>query len=346
MITQNNNLMRFNNCDYRGLAHEWAYNHKQDLRTGCSRMHTRGNTCYSYSTAIAYKIIDRRVLLIARERFSNTTYKQKCILENAFSHWNIIEISSDNIPKQDGFLDSCIEREVQECFNTMQDLLENCKKNKQGILAKAKDRETFCRRLATLRKLMVYLPYHISDNTFKKYEECSEYCEKLREYNNARIERSRQAYTKRAKKDVEERIKRNKLLQTALENYNHSGSSSYKLYSFIIDKYSIDITERKQLIENFFDLDSMWDYREFYSYIWRVGVAVKTTQSVIVPWKDVELLLKLWKAGKPILGKTVGQYIVLAVNDKYVQVGCHKIPVVNLNAIYEEEIKCVELNAI
>lgn len=52
--------IRFNNCAYGELAHEWAYNHKNDLRTGCDRMHTEGNTCYSYSTAVAYKIVESR----------------------------------------------------------------------------------------------------------------------------------------------------------------------------------------------------------------------------------------------------------------------------------------------
>lgn len=330
--------MRFRNSGYNGLAHEWAYNHERDLRTGCDRMHTRGNTCYSYSTAIAYKIVDKRVLLIARERFSNTTYKQKSELEYAFSHWNIIRVSNNNIPEQDCFLDICIKREIQDCFDLMQDLLEKGKKNKQGILAKASDRETFCSRLATVRELMAYLPYNISDNEFKKFEECTEYCSKLCDYDTARLERLEIARAERERKSLEEQRLRNEELSKALEDFNQSGSTSYKRYSAIVDKYLVNNAIRKNMFESFFHLDSIQDYREGYSYIWRVDDIVKTTQYITVPWRDVEMLLRLWKAGKPILGKTAGRYVVLAVNNKYVQVGCHKIPVANLNAIYEEEI--------
>lgn len=330
--------MRFNNCDYNGLAHEWVYNHERDLRTGCDRMHTRGNTCYSYSTAIAYKIVDRRILLIAREGFSNTTRKQKGRLESAFSFWNIIEVSADNIPEQDEFLDSYIKRELRECLDTMQYLLDNCKKNKQGILVRASDRETFVDRCRTIRKWCAYADWEITDELFNKYADYSEYSEKLYEYDMARRERLEQTRVERERRAAEERIKRNEELQAALYEFNQSGSKSYKKYSAILEKYNISCYFRKQMIESFFGLNTLQDYKENYSYIWRADDVVKTTQYITVPWRDVELLLKLWKAGKPILGKTAGQYTVLSVNDKYVQVGCHKIPAANLNAVYEEEI--------
>lgn len=60
-------------------------------------------------------------------------------------------------------------------------------------------------------------------------------------------------------------------------------------------------------LEEYFDVDGS------YSFIWRMGDDVKTSQYITVPWSDVQLLLKLWKAGKPILGKQAGQYTVLSV---------------------------------
>lgn len=331
--------MRFNNCDYNGLAHEWAYNHERDLRTGCDRMHTRGNTCYSYSTAIAYKIVDKRILLISREGFSQTTHKQKSRLKSAFSFWNIIEVSAHNIPEQDAFLDSCIKRELQECFCTMQYLLDKCKKNKQGILVRASDREEFVDRFNTIKEWCAFADYNLNEKDLDKYAEYSEYSKKLCEYDKDRREHLEQARKERERKATEERIKRNKELQAALEEFNKSGSKSYKKYSAILEKYNMSCYSRKEMIESFFGLNTVQDYRDNYSYIWRVDDIVKTSQCITVPWRDVELLLKLWKAGKPILGKTAGCYPVLSVNDKYVQVGCHKIPVANLNAIYEEEVK-------
>ena len=329
--------MRFNNCDYNGLAHAWAYNHERDLRTGCDRMHTRGNTCYSYGTAIAYKIVDKHVLLLAREGFSNTTRKQKSKLRSAFTHWKIIEVSSDNIPTQDCFLDRYIEDEVNDCFCLMKDLLNNYKKNKQGILAKASDRETFCSRLATLRELSEHLSYSFSDKVFKKYEEYSGYCAKLRAYDVGRLERLEQARRERARKEFEERVKRN---EAAMHLFHQELGCAVKDTKFqkLINAFTKSCLPQHlslHILQEYFNVD------DSYSFIWRIGDDVKTSQFITVPWSDVELLLKLWKAGKPILGKNAGRYTVLAVNNDYVQVGCHKIPVANLNAIYEEEIKCL-----
>lgn len=331
--------MRFNNCDYNGLAHEWAYNHERDLRTGCDRMHTRGNTLYSYSTAIAYKIADKQVLLLAREGFSVTTQKQKRAIRRAFGHWNIIEVNSDNIPEYDMSLERLLKKEVEECKHRLNYMLKNTRKNKQGVFARFEDRHDFCGYVATLRGLSCVFGKQFYNTRTKSYFKFDEYVIKLEEYQSNIVERREQSREEREKRRREEAIKRNEALTAALEDFKKRGSTSYKEYSTILEKHNMFFPYRKDCIASFFNLTSIEDYHKMYSYIWRVEDTVITTQNVIVPWSDVALLLKLWKAGKPILGKQAGQYTVLAVNDDYVQVGCHRIPVANLNAIYEEEIQ-------
>lgn len=333
--------MRFNNGDYNGLAHAWAYNHERDLRTGCDRMHTSDNTLYSYGTAIAYKIVDKHVLLLAREGFSNTTRNQKCVLRRAFVHWTVIEVNSDNIPKYDMCLERLLKKEVEECKEHLKDMLKNIKRNKQGVFALAKDREEFCEYVRTLNELSTCVNHSLYNTKTKWNSFILEYSLKLRKYDSDMFNRREQARKEREEKRRVEAIKRQEELKNTLQAFTDSGSTSYKEYSAILEKYSVAEHYRKSMIENFFKLNTVEDYQKGYSYIWKAGDIVKTTQYIQVPWRDVELLLRLWKAGKPILGKNAGSYTVLAVNNDYVQVGCHKIPVANLNAIYEEEIKCL-----
>lgn len=326
--------IRFNNCAYGELAHEWAYNHENDLRTRCDRMHTEGNTCYSYSTAVAYKIVDKQVLLMSRYRYSVTTNKQMSKLWSAFSHWYIIEVGSDNIPECDEALDRLLKREVKECKECIVDMLKNTKKNKQGVFALAEDRKKFCEYVRTLNELSMYVNHSLYNTKTKWNAFILEYSHKLRRYASEMFKRREEARKERERTAAEELAKR---CDAAVKLFNQELGCAVKdaKYSKLIDammKASLPKMLSLVTLGEYFNVD------DSYSFIWRMGDDVKTSQYVTVPWRDVELLLRLWKAGKPILGKQVGRYTVLSVNDDYVQVGCHRIPVANLNALYREEI--------
>ncbi len=58
-----------------------------------------------------------------------------------------------------------------------------------------------------------------------------------------------------------------------------------------------------------------------------------TTQRVHVSLDEVRPLLKAWKHGHNIVGAKCGMYTVLANNDKMVKIGCHNIPVANIQAL-------------
>ena len=333
-IQRRTNMTKPMRCSNNEFAHEWAYNHERDLRTNCGNMHTRGNTCYSYSTAIAYKIIDKNVLLLAREGFSNTTRKQKCLLRRAFAHWHIIEVGSDNIPECDEALDRLLKREVKECKECIVDMLKNTKKNKQGVFALAEDRQKFCEYVRTLNELSMYVNHSLYNTKTKWNAFILEYSHKLRRYASEMFKRREEARKERERKAAEELAKR---CDAAVKLFNQELGCAVKdaKYSKLIDammKASLPKILSLGTLEEYFDVDGS------YSFVWRMGDDVKTSQYITVPWKAVELLLRLWKAGKPILGKQVGRYTVSSVNDDYVQVGCHRIPVANLNALYREEI--------
>lgn len=69
------------------------------------------------------------------------------------------------------------------------------------------------------------------------------------------------------------------------------------------------------------------------SFCWIDGDFVKTSQQVRVPLNDAARLLTLWKAGKLKHGMTIDRYTVLKVGDDFVKIGCHNLPVKNLEAL-------------
>lgn len=71
-----------------------------------------------------------------------------------------------------------------------------------------------------------------------------------------------------------------------------------------------------------------------------------TSQNVRMDTDEVITALRLWLAGKLKRGMTIGHYTVLEVDDSYVRVGCHKIPVENLKELAKDlEIPDVESDA-
>lgn len=65
------------------------------------------------------------------------------------------------------------------------------------------------------------------------------------------------------------------------------------------------------------------------------GGVVRTTKHVTLPIETIKPLLKMWKHKHNIVGLDCGQFKILANNDKMVKVGCHNIPVGNIQALCE-----------
>lgn len=71
-----------------------------------------------------------------------------------------------------------------------------------------------------------------------------------------------------------------------------------------------------------------------FSYIYIDDDKIKTSRGITQKIDDVKPFFKLWKNGKLKHGLKIDCYTVLEVNQNYVKIGCHKIPVENLNNVY------------
>ena len=112
-------------------------------------------------------------------------------------------------------------------------------------------------------------------------------------------------------------------------------------YSFTLQNNITEITDNKK------DLTAILDPKRQYSFIAydSVNGNIKTSQHIIISIDKAKPFLKLWKVGKLKHGMKIDIYTVLSVTEKYIQVGCHKIPTKNLNYVYDEVFKTEIKNA-
>ena len=129
-----------------------------------------------------------------------------------------------------------------------------------------------------------------------------------------------------AKKAIREAKRREKLEKALAEMTSLSITELAKL---AYQRSSTD-SELKAKIREY--INPNWNY----SFIWLNGENVNTSQGITVNAKEVFTLLQLWKHNKLKHGATISRYTVLEVMPDYVKVGCHKIPVTNLEALYND----------
>lgn len=84
----------------------------------------------------------------------------------------------------------------------------------------------------------------------------------------------------------------------------------------------------RELLEKSFDVE-----RPSFVRVDKENGRVITSQRVSVTIDEVKPLLKLWKHKHNIVGLNLAQFTVLANNDKMVKIGCHNIPVANIQAL-------------
>lgn len=72
-----------------------------------------------------------------------------------------------------------------------------------------------------------------------------------------------------------------------------------------------------------------------YSLIWIEGGEVRTSQGVRMPADTVRAVITRWRKGSLEAGQHVGPYAIRELATDYVQIGCHKIPRANIEALEE-----------
>lgn len=303
------------------LAHEFYYKtHDEECRTRSAWF--KGNRFGSYGTCIGYifKGKDGQKTLLASDSYmSATTAKHLNALTNAcpFSYIRVPFHYGDSF----------------YCYRTQKDVLKRIaelfvnrlesemsakrtytrKPDREYALELLKNMNDFVRitgaRIKGLAKYNKYLSVALSAENIKKA--------------SARVREQAKKQAEKTKKLVE-KFKRDVAKKPMLD--------LIKEYAFDFRHYGKSQAELKahDLFMQMFDVDF---YNPSFVIVDKENDVVKTTQNITMPIKDVLPLLKMWKHKHNIVGLELGQYMVIANNNKYVKIGCHTIPIQNVQAL-------------
>ena len=307
-----------NNYD---MIHSFMYD---SLDSYCSKSwinisYSRGRL-FSYGTCIAQfvkDINDDLILIISDNNFSNTTAKHLSIVRAANPHYNVIYL-----PQAYG----SSEFYAHEVLNRLVSALEyNSKK-----LSRQVNRYDFTHNynmLSNFLQVKHFSPlFDKAKEVLEQYKVLYDACHNQEAINQIKKE-TRQANLEAKKKHKEEL----KQIKTYINEFiNDKGYLAF-IYELFINHKNIFNTGLvpSKVLEAFAD-------NQNYSYCWIDGGYIKTSQRVTVPVNEAKILLHRYVNNKPILGHTVdNRFKVLAVTQDYIKIGCHILPIENINALID-----------
>lgn len=295
----------------RDVAHSFFYDINGRFERRSMTVSYAYGKYWSYATVIAKitrTITGKTVCIISDNNFSATTAKHINELRSA-------------CPFDVVYLPQKIGQQDFNAYDTVKICIDNLEYYSKSKLTQKSNREGFSRYFHMLQNTLELEGF---ENEFEKTEKAlNEYRplfdaindpEKLKEYKQKQQQREKEKQ-QRLKEELKQHIERFDVSELA-----------YLAYS---NQTVVDTDLRNKL------RDYLNPHKEL-SFIWFDNDLVRTSQHITVNRKEVEVLLKLWKKGQLKHGMTISYYTVLEVMENYVKVGCHKIPVSNLDALLNQ----------
>lgn len=302
------------------LAHSFYYQGNDfDDETCYTRSASyRGRVFNSYGTTIGAIVRGKNgnVLLYSDAYMSSTTSKHLSALKNASPFHKLA------CPFDYGHsLFRCTEKEIVRFIKEQFEReLANDKKQKHsytrkehrefstGLLERAKEfAETFGVKIKGLAVYEKYLEKCLNSDNIKAH------LAKIRQASIKKAENQRKKIEKfksdLGKTDYCELVKR------YIANYNWNDKADKEIRDLLVASTGID----------------------YPSFVWvdKDNEVVRTSQHITMPISKVVPLLKLWNSKHNIIGKSIGEYTILANNDTMVKIGCHEIPLDNIKSLYK-----------
>ena len=296
------------------IAHEFFYSDFDSSRNYNNISYSE-NLFYSYYTVIGAVVKSKtgnNILLVSEDSMSSTTGKHIGNLISA------CPFSFLRVPMEYGnhyfSLEACIKRIVHNL---------DCYANSR--LSQKANRQGYINSFNQLQ----YINDYIQDVDSSLIEQYKPLFDLL---NNS--DEVKQLKAKLKEKDRQDRIQAEKELQELLTTYDYFDLIRFVYYNYNstikFDDYSktkaMQNKVRKALSPNN-DLSFVWIENEY---------TVRTSKNIRMNMDIVKTGLKLWKHNKIKHGYKVDFYTVLEVRKDYIQIGCHKIPTENIQALYEK----------
>lgn len=295
----------------RDVAHSFFYDINGKFERRSMTVSYAYNKYWSYATVIA-KIIQtitgKTVCIISDNNFSATTAKHISELRSA-------------CPFDVVYLPQRIGQQDFNAYDTVKICIDNLEYYSKSKLTQKPNREGFSRYFHMLQNTLELEGF---ENEFEKTEKAlNEYGPLFDAINDPKKLKEYKQKQQQREKEKQQRLKEE--LKQHIERFDVS-ELAYLAYS---NQTVVDTDLRNKL------RDYLNPHKEL-SFIWFDNGLVRTSQHITVNRKEVEILLKLWKKGQLKHGMTISHYTVLEVIPNYVKIGCHKIPVSNLDALLNQ----------
>lgn len=314
------------------LAHRFFYNPEaRGEYANCNASfgggwYRRTNDYYSYNTRIASIEKNKHgenVLLISDYKYSKTTAKHLNELRHACPYG------------QDRIIDVPHCEQYERDFGFM-NAMERVAKMDNSMLNRKEFRETFTKIIRMIDKYVEHfgwksLPHECK--LIRKRKSTADKLEYIRQKEIAIANCIEHSEEERAKN----REKRAAALQRKIERLKESTLEQLKLaFSHNVPK---EIRDALKSFKN--DLQTARDEQcRRYSYVWVENTTYcKTSQGVRMDIGIVKRLLKLWGDKCNMIGEQADCYTIVENTNNHIKIGCHIIPMWNVQALYNELMK-------
>ena len=299
------------------VAHEFFYDGDGNFYRSSMTVSYRDNKFYSYATCIGELTKDingNNVCIVSDDTFSSTTAKHLNALKSACPY-DIYYLPTDYGNR---------EFYVNETIKELIDKLEYYSKSK---LTQKYNREKLTNTFNMLQGILQLEKFKTEHNFIKKI--LKKYTDIVQSVNNP--EQLKHIKELQAKKEKQQKEKLKRELNKLFKKYSYLellkfAYSDYWLNDFSITAYN-EQKELKEKLRKYFNPKNEW------SFVWFEDYNAKTSKHISVNRKETEALLKLRSKGKLKNGMKISYYTILEHNDKFVKIGCHKIPAENLKAL-------------
>ena len=299
------------------IFHDFFYS-GNDYQAGKSATkYTRGHF-FSYATEIGhiYHAPGELVLFIADSNFSRTTAGHISALHGACPFTNVVEV-----PFVWG--DDFTNREDMPAVLKKR-FLEELTEYPEKAFSRKENREYFNRKLYNFRKFLKVTGQCI---TLKERRVLAKLEEAAQESPEAKAKRA-EAARKRAEKTRLENRKKKEELKNALAGFSVSSLADKAKLAWGVKTAPETTPEIRAKLR-------LYLAKEYpcYSFIWLDGDVIKTSQCVTVDIITARRVYHLYTAGKLAPGMHCGPYSIREITADYVQIGCHRIAMENINDI-------------
>lgn len=308
------------------VAHLWANQSQESAKTGNGNFSFRGRSLYSYNTEIA-RIIEGRIVYTTRHYSSTTSGKHQNQIPNAVKHLTSYAISY----------------EMKEVADTWEDarsrIFENILAQFCGNLDQLKNKKTSIHFF--IRCFLMTDACKLAHNDFKGLKITNPKIAKLIYALNRNI------------------------------NYNNENNLYYGLdfdhdHAYLLELFldlGIDLKskiekekqhaakleekhreqQRKEILEQQEKIQE-WRKGEFNGQLHNLPVmlrlrdqTIETSHGAIVPLNDAINAFSLLTHGHDLKGKQIGSFTVNEVSEDFIKIGCHTIPMSEVNTLFRKE---------